>query len=63
MRRAAVSVGANIVEGCHRLGNRVFVAFLHNSLGSAAELHFYVEIAAELGFGQRAELLALHRGN
>jgi four helix bundle protein len=60
MRRAAVSVGANIVEGSHRAGNRAFVAFLHNSLGSVAELRFYIEISAHLGFGQRAELDALH---
>jgi four helix bundle protein len=60
MRRAAVSVGANIVEGCHRAGNRAFVAFLHNALGSVAELQFYIEIALHLGFGQRAELDALH---
>jgi four helix bundle protein len=25
MRRAAVSIGSNIVEGCHRAGNRAFV--------------------------------------
>jgi four helix bundle protein len=59
MRRASISVGANIVEGCHRAGNRAFVAFLHNSLGSAAELQFLVELAARLGFGTRPELDAL----
>ena len=60
MRRAAVSVGGNIVEGSHRAGNRAFVAFLHNSLSSAAELQFYIEVAAHLGFGKRSELDALH---
>jgi four helix bundle protein len=60
MRRAAVSVGGNIVEGCHRAGNRALVAFLHNSLSSVAELQFYIEISAHLGFGQRRELKALH---
>ncbi len=59
MRRAAVSVGANIVQGAHRSGNRAFIAFLHNALGSAAELHVYIGIAAELGFGNRSELDAL----
>ena len=60
MRRASVSVGANIVEGCHRSGNRALVAFLHYSLGSAAELQFFIELAARLGFGRRSELDALH---
>jgi four helix bundle protein len=60
MRRAAVSVAGNTVEGSHRAGNRAFVAFLHNSLSSAAELQFYIEVAAHLGFGKRSELDALH---
>jgi four helix bundle protein len=59
MRRAAVSVGGNIVEGCHRAGNRAFIAFLHNALSSVAELHYYIDLAAELGFGRREELDAL----
>ncbi len=61
MRRAAVSVGGNIVEGCHRAGNRALIAFLHNALGSAAELQFYVEIAARLEFGHGTELKAVHQ--
>jgi four helix bundle protein len=60
MRRAAASVGSNIVEGCHRAGNRAFVVFLHNALGSAAELQFQIELALELGFGNRDELDSLH---
>ena len=48
MRRAAVSVGSNIVEGCHRAGNRAFLMFLHNALGSAAELQYQVELALQL---------------
>jgi four helix bundle protein len=55
-----VSVGANIVEGCHRAGNRAFVVFLHNALGSAAELQFQIELALELGFGNRDDLDSLH---
>jgi four helix bundle protein len=60
MRRAAVSIGSNIVEGCHRAGNRAFLAFLFNALGSAAELQFQGELALALGFGDRAELASLH---
>jgi four helix bundle protein len=60
MRRAAVSIGSNIVEGCHRAGNRAFVVFLHNALGSAAELQFQIELAVQLGFGDPAQLEPLH---
>ncbi len=60
MRRAAVSVGSNIVEGCHRSGNRALIVFLHNALGSAAELQFQVEIARHLRFGALTDLDALH---
>ncbi len=60
MRRAAVSIGSNIVEGCHRASNRAFVVFLFNALGSAAELQFQVELAVQLGFGGRVELESLH---
>jgi four helix bundle protein len=60
MRRAAISVGSNIVEGCHRGTNRAFLAFLYQGLGSAAELQFQVELAQQLEFGDRNELNLLH---
>ncbi len=60
MRRAAVSIGSNVVEGCHRAGNRAFVVFLYNALGSAAELQFQIELALELSFGDRGGLESLH---
>lgn len=60
MRRAAVSIGSNVVEGCHRAGNRAFVVFLYNALGSGAELQFQTELAIRLGFGEHAELESLH---
>jgi four helix bundle protein len=50
MRRAAVSVGSNIAEGCGRHGDRELVAFLQIAMGSASELRFQVELATELGF-------------
>ena len=56
IRRSAISVGSNIVEGCHRQGNRAFLAFLHQALGSAAELEFQLRIAVELRFAVRYAL-------
>lgn len=50
MRRAAVSIGSNIAEGCGRGSDREFCRFLHVALGSATELQFQSELAVELGF-------------
>ena len=52
MRRAAVSIGSNIAEGCGRSGNRAFLPFLHYAIGSANELAFQLEIASALGHCQ-----------
>jgi four helix bundle protein len=47
MRRAAVSVPANIAEGCYR-GQRSLAQSLRIALGSAAELEYYVILAGDL---------------
>jgi four helix bundle protein len=60
MRRAAVSVGSNIVEGCHREGTRALIAFLHYALGSAAEVQFQVRMARRLGMADSAQLESVH---
>ena len=49
MRRAAVSVGSNIAEGCGRNGNRALIAALHHALGSLDELEFQAELSRRLG--------------
>jgi four helix bundle protein len=48
MRRAAISVGSNVAEGCGRFGNRELVRFLQYALGSTSELEFQAQIAVEL---------------
>jgi four helix bundle protein len=50
MRRAAVSVPANIAEGAARATDREFAHFLVMARGSLSELETHVIVAKELGF-------------
>ncbi len=59
MRRAAISIGSNIVEGCDRHGNPTLIQFLQTALGSAGELRFQLRVARRLGFGGDDELAEL----
>ena len=59
MRRASVSVGSNLREGCGRDSDRAFLPFLHYALGSTGELEFQARLSRRLRFGVASELAGL----
>lgn len=50
LRRACVSIPANIAEGCGREGETELRRFLRIGLGSANELEYHLLLAKDLGY-------------
>ncbi len=61
LRRAALSVPANIVEGTARSHHRDTVHFLRISWSSLAEVGYYVHVARRLGYTSDETTAALER--
>jgi len=55
MRRCAVSVAANIVEGHGRRTNKDKLQFYYIARGSLNELEYYIELAQQLNYITQAE--------
>lgn len=49
IRRACVSIPANIAEGCGREGDAELARFFQISMGSASELEYHLLLAHDLG--------------
>ena len=59
LRRAAVSIAANIAEGFKKSGKADKARFFNISQGSTEECRYYLILARDLGYGQKSELNSL----
>jgi four helix bundle protein len=50
LRRAAISIGANLAEGCGRRTNAEMARFIRIAMGSASELDHHLLLCKDLGF-------------
>ena len=57
MRKAAVSIPANIAEGFRRRGKADKVRFLNTSEASLEESRYYLILSQDLGYGETGALL------
>jgi len=61
IRRASVSIMANIAEGFGRKGRKDFMRFLNIANGSALEVQSHLHIAIELGYISSEEFDACYK--
>ncbi len=56
MRRAAISIPSNIVEGCARDSQADYLRFLYIAFGSLRELHYQLNLSKRLCFLHNEDL-------
>jgi four helix bundle protein len=59
MRRAAVSIPANIAEGFRKRGKADKARYMNMAEGSIEECRYYLILAEDLGYGETAALMTL----
>jgi len=59
MRRAAVSIPANIAEGFRRRGKADKARFMNMAEGSVEECRYYLILANDLSYGDTGQITAL----
>ena len=59
MRRAAVSVAANVAEGFRKKGRADKLRFMNIAEGSIEESRYYLILAQDLGYGETSQLMSL----
>lgn len=63
MRRASISVPANIAEGAARNHKKEYLQFLYTAMGSITELGYYIYFSGRIGYLNNSDvenLLDLH---
>ena len=55
VRRASVSIPANIAEGCGRGGHADFGRFLQMAMGSASELEYHLLLSRDLHYMNQSD--------
>lgn len=55
LRRSAISIGANLAEGCGRQTTAELARFVRISMGSASELDYHLLFAHDFGYLNPAE--------
>ena len=59
LRRSAVSIAANIVEGFRKRGRADKVRFMNTAEGSIEECRYYLILAEDLGYGTTEKLMPI----
>ncbi|MBU6175658.1 MAG: four helix bundle protein [Planctomycetes bacterium] len=57
IRRAAMSIASNIVEGCARSSEGDYLRFLDMAYGSAKELEYQLSVASRLGYSNELQVI------
>ena len=61
MRRSAVSVPSNILEGCARESQLEYLRYLEITFGSLRELHYQFTLVSRLGYVEESKINKLEQ--